>query len=199
MLAPKRLTTGQPAGATGPGAGFALSVQSAAPKRRVQAGKTGEDLVEAALESCERAGLVRAFRVPNDWQVVSRRGPHALCVPRRRSGPDYLGVLAGGRLVALEVKHVSGTRLVGGELGAVRFPLDDLAPHQLVDLRTIERLGGLAFVVVVHGDPRVDGAFYRIPVSVVSDAVVRAAKSLVRADLDPCRVPRGVRLLEGLS
>ena len=66
------------------------------------------------------------------------------------TGPaDYQGVLRGGRAVAVEAK--SRDR---------RLALSDVAAHQRADLESVERLGGLALLVV---ELRVASSIYVVP------------------------------------
>lgn len=51
---------------------------------------------------------------------------------------DYSGVIAGGKAVAFDAK----------ECGRKSIPLDALKEHQLDHLRDVDRLGGIAFVLV---------------------------------------------------
>lgn len=177
---------------------FALSVQDPRSSRRSKAGKLGEGPVDVQLAACRKKGIGIVFRVPNDWQVIGRRGHAVTAVPRRRSGPDYVGVLTGARPIALEVKHVSAEFLKRGGLSAVRFPLENLEAHQLKDLEDFAARGGLAFLCIVHGSPHLGGSFYLVPVEVVSRAVKANRPSLLSEDLDAYQIPKNQLLLEGL-
>lgn len=183
----------------GQGQGFSLKTQSAAPRRRAKAGKLGEEPVQAQLEACRKAGLGCVFRVPNSWQVIANHGYKVTAVPKERTGPDYIGVLASGRAIALEVKHISAERLKRGGLSAIRFQLDHLEPHQLQDLEDFAKRGGLAFLCLVHGSLHLGGAFYLVPVDVVSRAVKAGRVSLLSDDLDAFQRPKNKLLLEGLE
>ena len=183
----------------GQGQGFSLKVQSAAPRRRAKAGKLGEEPVQVQLEACRKAGIGCVFRVPNSWQVIAHRGHVVTAVPKERTGPDYLGVLASGRAIALEVKHISAERLKRGGLSSVRFQLDHLETHQLRDLEDFAKRGGLAFVCLVHGSLHLGGSFYLVPIEVVSRAVKANKVSLLSEDLDPFQRPKNKLLLEGLA
>jgi len=66
------------------------------------------------------------------------------------TGPaDYQGVLKGGRALAVEAK--SRDR---------RLALSDVAAHQRADLEAVERLGGVALLVV---ELRASGSIYVVP------------------------------------
>lgn len=52
--------------------------------------------------------------------------------------PDFMGLLAGGRGVGFEAKEVSSHL----------FPMKNLANHQFMALRAIDRLGGVAFIAI---------------------------------------------------
>lgn len=66
------------------------------------------------------------------------------------TGPaDYQGVLRGGRSLAVEAK--SRDR---------RLALSDVAAHQRADLEAVERLGGVALLVV---ELRASGSIYVVP------------------------------------
>lgn len=172
-------------------------------RRRVASGQVGEDFAEAAIKACELRGLCRIFRVANDFKVVGRTArkgaPLLLCVPRKKSGPDYVGVLANGRLVALEVKRDTGQRLKSGRLSAPSLPLALFEQHQLDDLRRIDEMGGLAFALLVHGCPNIDGGFYLVPWRLLN-AAIKGDKASVHGDeLLDCLVPKSKLLLDGIS
>lgn len=63
-----------------------------------------------------------------------------------RSGPDYRGVLRGGRAIAVEAKSAGTGRLALVDTGLPRF--DGLKAHQRKALERCMRLGGVALVFV---------------------------------------------------
>lgn len=165
-------------------------------QRRAKSGKAGELPVEAQLHLCRIKKIARVFRVPNDVQPIRTKG-RLVAFPKRKSGPDYLGVLSNGQAVALEVKHCQATRIKRG-VSAPRLDLRNIEPHQVSDLLEIEKMGGLAFVVLVHSGPLVQPTFFRIPIAAIHKAVLGGDKSITEIVLQPFRVPPGTLLLEGL-
>ena len=65
---------------------------------------------------------------------------------RSRSGPDYRGVLRGGRAVAVEAKNAGPDRLKLVDDGSPRF--DGVKQHQADALNRALALGGVALLVV---------------------------------------------------
>ena len=164
---------------------------------RNRAGKAGEGPVEGALQACYLRKIARVFRIPNDMQAVRVRGK-IMAFPKRKSGPDYVGVLSSGRAVALEVKHCQARMLKRG-ISAPRFDLDHIEDHQVRDLLDVQKLGGLAYVVIVHSGPGICPTFYRVPIVVVWEALARGDKSLRECVLQEYRIPCNKLLLEGLQ
>jgi penicillin-binding protein-related factor A (putative recombinase) len=164
---------------------------------RSRAGKAGEGHVEAALQACRLRKIARVFRIPNDMQAVRVRG-QIMAFPKRKSGPDYFGVLSSGRAVALEVKHCQAKRIKRG-ISAPRFDLGNIEDHQVRDLIEVHQMGGLAYVVIVHSGPGVEPTFYRVPIVVVWGAIARSEKSLRECVLQEYRVACNKLLLEGLE
>ena len=131
------------------------------------------------------------WRIPIDFQVIRRRKFDVVAVPKRKSGPDYMGIMRDGwpgmdgRNVAIEVKNLGSKRLANGELEAPRLSFSYIEDHQLNDLIVIHKNKGISAFLVVHGDPSLDGTLYLVPSYLVFDAKLKGAKSLKREDLAP--------------
>lgn len=163
-----------------------------APKKKSRAGvgSAGESIAEAFFASKCKA-LFKMWRIPNDFQVIRRRKFDVVAVPKRKSGPDYMGIMRDGwpgmdgRNVAIEVKNLGSKRLANGELEAPRLSFSYIEDHQLNDLIVIHKNKGISAFLVVHGDPSLDGTLYLVPSYLVFDAKLKGAKSLKREDLAP--------------
>lgn len=112
------------------------------PSQRVrqQAGDRAEAVADALHEACRRARVALVRRVNSNLRLV-RGGAGPRVVPTKKSTIDCWGLLRGGRAVAVEVKSCSSGRL----------DFDRLPNHQRAELEEVDRLGGLALVLVVVG------------------------------------------------
>lgn len=110
-----------------------------------------------------------------------------------KAPPDYLGQLAGGRILVVEAKRRGGRLILGGD------SRDAIEEHQMRRLRETERGGGLALVLVAF--ERAAGVTrYAAPWSAVDAAARRprggAWPSIGPEDLDgwqcvsPCYLAR---------
>lgn len=114
-------------------------------------GKMFEDIIDhaCAFYRMNNAALIsksnepmRPISKPND------RGQFLACFTKK-SGPDYVGVLAGGRFVAIEAKHTDGGRLQQSAVDG----------EQEKCLNEYAALGADCFVLVSFGFQQ----FYKIP------------------------------------
>lgn len=150
----------------------------AGPSQRIrqQAGDRAEAVADALHALCNRAGVALVERVSSHLRLVrGARGPRT--VATKKGTVDCLGVLRGGRAVAVEVKSCSDGRLA----------FDRLPPHQRAVLERIDQLGGLALVLVIVG-----GAAHAIPWRAIREALAQGRKGLGVAEVqfyrcDPTR------------
>lgn len=142
--------------------------------RRARAtGEKTEDALDAQHRVYAAQGLAYVVRLPTPMRVLGAvtRG-QCRAVFERRSSVDYLGVVHTGRAVAVELKRRAGKRLA----------VDDVEPHQWHALAEVERMGGLALVVVVLDT----GAWACRASRMRADADERGARSWTDVDLDRC-------------
>jgi penicillin-binding protein-related factor A (putative recombinase) len=156
---------------------------SEAQRHRAKSGSSAEERVDRLNETCARAGMAWIHRVSNHVRITKNLGGgRVMGVMVRKSVVDLMGHTADGRVVCADVKHVAVSRLNGGGEAAWRLPLDRIEEHQRAMLATCHRAGGVAFVLVVHGEHA-----YPVPWSVVADAFASGAASLSRDVIEPYR------------
>lgn len=85
-----------------------------------------------------------------------------------KSGPDYVGVLNGGRFIALEAKHTDGDRLQQSVVSA----------EQEKQLDRHAALGAECFVLVSFGFQQ----FFRIPWEAFRDMKARYGRKYIRPE-----------------
>ena len=145
----------------------------AAGRRARATGERTEDALDAQHSVYSAQKLAYVVRLPTPMRVLGAvtRG-QCRAVFERRSSVDYLGVVLPGRAVAVELKRRAGKRLA----------VDDVEPHQWHALAEVERMGGLALVVVVLDT----GAWACRASRMRADADERGAKSWTDVDLGRC-------------
>jgi penicillin-binding protein-related factor A (putative recombinase) len=151
--------------------------------RRAAGGAAAERIVEQHLKACETTGLCVVRRVGTPMKV-SGRGRAGVVSARLtgKSTVDYLGTLAGGRLLAIEVKSIAPKIGPDGRLVPQRFPFSMIEDHQVEDLEAFCSAGGAAMVIVVHGPD-----LYAVPWTAICDEKAAGGKSLSPAKLAPWR------------
>ena len=117
---------------------------------------------------CEHTGVAVVRRVSSHLRLVGA----GRVVATRRSTVDCLGVLRGGRAVAVEIKSCSDGRL----------RLSQLPDHQRAELARVDKAGGVALVLVVRPLPP---AAYAVPWAVVARVVAEGRASLGPDELAP--------------
>lgn len=114
---------------------------AAAQAKATRNGDEAERIFAAACEAYRAAGRALLFKRPPKFRFTA----HGIA-PTGSAGVDFLGSLAGGRAVAVEVKSRAVRRL----------PLDCIQPNQAEELAELQSLGALALVAVkltCRGDP----------------------------------------------
>jgi penicillin-binding protein-related factor A (putative recombinase) len=135
---------------------------------RQQAGDRAEAVADALHALCNRAGVALVERVSSHLRLVrGAQGPRT--VATKKGTVDCLGVLRGGRAVAIEIKSCASGRL----------DFDRLPPHQRAVLGRVEQLGGLALVLVVVG-----GVAHAIPWRAIREALAEGRKGLGAKDVE---------------
>jgi len=102
---------------------------------RQSAGDDAERWAESVHRLCEVRGVAWVRQVSVHLRLVAG----GKVVPARAGTVDCLGVLRGGRALAVEVKSCADNRL----------KLDRLPPQQRAHLALVEKLGGVALVLIV--------------------------------------------------
>lgn len=154
---------------------------------RALVGGDAEAFVDQLHDACALARVAWVQRVSSHVKITRDLGRGR--VEARLTGKsvvDVMGVLAGGRGVAIEIKHVATERLKSGGEAAWRLPLSRLEEHQCAMLAAFDRAGGLALVLVVHA-----GQAFAVPWPVVAEASDAGAASLSAEQLAPHRCPPG--------
>ena len=114
--------------------------------RNAESRHRGADFETLILESCDRyrrAGTADIFKIPEPMRTLRNMGNgRFLCVYVAKAGPDFAGVLAGGRHVCFEAKAT----------GTDRITLDRLTQKQTDILETAWITGAVAFVLLMYPD-----------------------------------------------
>jgi len=106
--------------------------------RKAHKGTWAEDLVERACVYYQRAGALALERIGTPM----KQNAAGAAIYVRKSISDFIGVMPGGRSVALEVKSTMDAK--GFALAPIRK-----AGHQLVFLRRHAGFGGLGVILFV--------------------------------------------------
>lgn len=117
-------------------------------------GATLESLVADSLEWYRNRRLAKIDKTPEAYRITGR-GVHNFTGYLEPSQPDFKGLIVGGRCVVFELK---GTEYKSIAAARVR-------PHQLKYLLAVERLGGIAFILVGFGYE----TWFRVPATVWAD------------------------------
>lgn len=114
-------------------------------KRRRSLGHSTEGMIEEQHKAAQMLGLAYISKRPTPWKEIKSMGSgKMLCVPEKKAGVDYFGVLNDGRPVYIEVKRHAG--------GA--FPISRIEENQLAEMREVQRIWHNALrLLVVHWFP----------------------------------------------
>lgn len=159
-------------------------------------GKSFENMLIHSAAAYRKKNQAAIDKIPTSW-IVQRAGKKIISAfPEKKSGVDFMGIVANGRPIAIEAKSTNER---------TRLPLDVIEPHQLAFLDQFHQLGGIAFVLVEFVKLR---KVYRLPYSMLSEYVEAAAnggrKSIPIAEIelncDEIKSKNGIPLafLEGL-
>lgn len=101
-------------------------------------------------------------KIPTSW-IVQRAGKRIVSAfPEKKSGVDYIGIIASGRPVAIEAKST---------IERTRFPLSLVERHQFDFLEQWHTLGGISFLLVEFSKLR---EIYRVPFTLLQEYVEAA-------------------------
>lgn len=111
--------------------------------RNKRTGEYWEKTIEAACEYYSQKGIAEIHKNPEPMRPLSRpnnKGQFLACFTKR-AGADYIGVLQGGRFIAMEAKHTDTGRL---QRNAV-------TDEQSKQLDAQNRLGADCYVLISFG------------------------------------------------
>lgn len=113
-------------------------------------GEYFETLIEKSLESYKRKGIAHISKTPEPMRVIQRRsGGKFLCCFKKKSEPDFKGVLADGSCIIFDAKHTDKDRIQQG----------CITENQWQVYEDYERMNARCYVVVSVQFKN----FYRIP------------------------------------
>jgi recombination protein U len=101
-------------------------------------GRTTEDLVSVAETIMRSRGLCRLDKIPTPWKVLRKGSAITGAFPEHRAVADFVGVGAGGRALAVEVKSTAHDS----------FYLSAVPEQQRAHLDDVHRLGGLSYLLL---------------------------------------------------
>ncbi len=140
---------------------------SEAQSKRAKSGNKGEDLVGDLNAACKAANIAWLWKVPTAVTVLATRGHKVTGIFAKKAIVDFVGFTAGGRAIGVEVKKdaVELSKRDGQPLPC-SLSLSRIEPQQRDYLTMLTATGGLALVLVVHGNLCV----YAVPWSAVRAA-----------------------------
>ena len=159
-------------------------------------GQAFERLLIHSAATYRRKNQAVIDKIPTSW-IVQRAGKRIISAfPEKKSGVDFVGIVATGRPIAIEAKSTNER---------TRFPLSLIEPHQAAFLQQFHMLGGIAFVLI---DFVKLGRVYRLPYCMLSEYLEAAGnggrKSIpiqeIESNCDEIRSKDGIPLhfLHGL-
>lgn len=143
---------------------YGMKIQGRMSKRR---GKMFEDLIDAACQYYSSRGVALISKNNEPMRLLSRpnsKGQFLACFVKK-SGADYVGMLAGGKFIALEAKHTDGTRM----------SRDVISLEQEKQLDRHMELGAECFVMVSFGFEQ----YFKIPWAVFRDMKDRYGRKYI--------------------
>lgn len=133
-----------------------------------QKGNDWESTIEQQNDLLYARGRAYVHKSEEAIKVLSNRGDGKLiCVPDKKSQPDYKGTLSGGRTVVFEAKSTSHD---------TRFDFSRVKDHQRMYLRRHRSFGAAAFVFVAHQPSPMSWDWYVLPIDedgVIADVTDR--------------------------
>ena len=102
-------------------------------------GQTFEAMIQDTLDIYRAHCLANIHKYPEPLKVIRNKGKGVFeCVFTKRSQPDFIGVMRGGRCVVFEAKHTD----------ADRIQQDAVKDHQATALDQYSALGAACYVLV---------------------------------------------------
>ena len=104
-----------------------------------------EELIDYANEQYAQKGWAQVQKVATPWQIIRKGKQIVTAFPSKKSTVDYIGV-ANGKAIAFDAKSTRER---------TRFPLSNIAEHQINFLKDWQDQGGKAFFLiefVKHGE-----------------------------------------------
>lgn len=146
-------------------------------QRRAKIGKQAESIAEGVFLLSRMVGIAFLYSIPNSWVIVGKTTMGAVVKPKEKTGPDWVGHLANGRAVLVEVKSALGENKA--------WDFKSLKPHQKQALKQCHLAGGVAMVFVVGRD-----GCYAVPWPKVEE-VTSEAKQIALSKLREFKLKRG--------
>lgn len=126
-------------------------------------GQAFEKLLIHSAAAYRRKNQAAIDKIPTSW-IVQRAGKRIISAfPEKKSGVDFLGIVANGRPIAIEAKSTNER---------TRLPLALIEPHQAEFLQQFHMLGGISFVLIHFVKL---GKVYRLPYSMLGEYLEAAA------------------------
>lgn len=157
-------------------------------QKRSKSGSRFESLIEKACDRYRKEGLAIIYKNSEPLRPSGKFGKGGMISAyyKKKSVPDFTGVLKGGQAIMFEAKHVSGKPSI---------PFSRLQEHQEKYLIDFEAMGSRSFVLV--GFDMQD--FYMIPINdYINLKNTIGKKSLNKKDIEAYRIERTARGLRFL-
>jgi penicillin-binding protein-related factor A (putative recombinase) len=133
---------------------------SALQSRRNRSGSAGEKVADSLHELCELTGVASVRRVASNLKVVGGGRGRFTAIAQKKSTVDCWGVMhEDGRAVAVEVKTVSPKKSAKGGFLPCSLSWSRVEQHQKDELNRVFSAGGVAVLLIIHGDL----AVYAVP------------------------------------
>ena len=102
-------------------------------------GATFEKMISDTLDIYRRYGIANVHKYPEPLKVIRATGKGTFeCCFVKRSEPDFIGTLRGGRAIVFEAKHTDNDRILQ----------EVVKEHQAAALDAHEKLGAACFILV---------------------------------------------------
>ena len=133
-------------------------------------GQAFEEIIEAGCRYYREKGVADILKSAEPMRPLSKpnsKGQFLACFTKK-SGPDYVGVLNGGRFIALEAKHTDGDRLQQSVV----------SEEQEKQLNRHAALGAECFVLVSFSFQQ----FFKIPWEVFREMKARYGRKYIKPE-----------------
>lgn len=157
-------------------------------QKRSKSGSRLEALIEKACERYRKEGLAIIYKNSEPLRPSGKFGKGGMISAyyKKKSVPDFTGVLIGGRAIMFEAKHVSGKP---------SMPFSRLQEHQEQYLIDFGNMGAKSFVLI--GFDMTD--FYMIPIDdYLCFKKYNGKKSLNKNEIDDYRIEKTTKGLKFL-